>query len=72
MVPARLQISKVETHLHSSFEKSLIEMTMEYIKDRTSHLMIIFLAKEKKCKLKHIKKMFNLLIGFNNKVMILS
>ncbi len=32
-------------HLHSSYEKSLIERTMQYIKDRTEIWMITFLVK---------------------------
>ncbi len=33
--PQACQFLKVEHHLHSSFEKSIIETTMQYIKDRT-------------------------------------
>jgi putative transposase len=31
-------------HLHSPFEKSVIERTVQYIKDRTEYLMITFHA----------------------------
>ncbi len=40
---------KLKHHLHSSFEKSIIKITMQYIKDRTIEgFMIIFLAERKK------------------------
>ncbi len=37
----------LEHHIHSAFEKSVIERTMQYLKDRTKVLMIIFLVIEK-------------------------
>jgi putative transposase len=40
---------KLNHHIHSTFEKSLIERTMQYIKDRTMNaLMIIFHAEKKR------------------------
>ena len=35
---------KLEHHLHSPFEKSIIERTIQYIKDKTENFDIIFLA----------------------------
>ena len=44
--PQACRFLKLDHHLHSSLEKSLIERTMQYIKDRTQNaLMTIFLAK---------------------------
>ncbi len=43
-------------HHHSSFEKSIIERTMQYIKDRTENFDDYFPCKKNKCKLKHIKQ----------------
>jgi putative transposase len=41
-------------HLHSSIEKSIIERTMQYIKDRTESFDDYFPSnRKKKCKLKH-------------------
>ena len=41
--PQACQFLDVEHHIHSSFEKSIIiERTIQYIKDRTEGLMIIF------------------------------
>ena len=33
--PQACQFLKLKHHIHSSFEKSIIERTMQYIKDRT-------------------------------------
>jgi putative transposase len=43
-------------HLHSSFEKSIIERTVRYIKDRTENFDDYFPCKKNKCKLNHIKQ----------------
>jgi putative transposase len=68
--PQACRFLKLKHHLHSSFEKSLIERTTTpYIKDRTEPFDDYFPCRRKKCKLKHIKKWFNLFIGFYNKEM---
>ncbi len=71
--PQVISVSKATTsHIHpySAYEKSIIiERTMQYIKDRTTKnaLMIIFNAKEKKCKLKHMINWLKLFVDFHNK-----
>ncbi len=57
----------VEHHLHSSYEKSIIERTMQYIKDRTECFDDYFPCKRKKCKLKHVINWLNLFADFHNK-----
>ena len=42
MVYSNLQVSKLEHHIHSHYEKSIIERTMQYIKDRTDGLTTTF------------------------------
>jgi putative transposase len=42
--PQACHFLKLKHHIHSPFEKSITERTMQYIKDRTETLMIIFLA----------------------------
>jgi putative transposase len=54
-------------HLHSSFEKSLIERTIQYIKDRTKNFDDYFPCKKNKCKLNHIKQWFKLFVYEHNK-----
>jgi putative transposase len=47
--PQACRFLKLNHHIHSTFEKSLIERTMQYIKDRTMNaLMIIFHAEKKR------------------------
>jgi putative transposase len=58
---------KLRHHLHSPFEKSIIERTMQYIKDRTESFDDYFPCRKKKCKLKHIRNWFNLFISQHNK-----
>jgi len=40
--PQACQFLKLKHHIHPSYEKSIIERTMQYIKDRTKDLMTIF------------------------------
>ena len=49
---------ELKHHLHSPYEKSSIERTMQYIKDRTEVFDDYFPCKRKKnsCKLQHIKQ----------------
>ena len=56
-------------HLHSSYEKrSIIERTMQYVKDRTESLDDdYFPCRKKNCKLKHVQNWLNLFVGFHNK-----
>ena len=46
--PQACHFLKLKHHLHSSFEKSVIERTMQYLKDRTDNLTITFHAKERR------------------------
>ena len=47
--PQACQFLKLRHHIHSSYEKSLVERTMQYIKVELQRIsMIIFLANEKR------------------------
>ena len=69
--PQACQFLKLNHYIHSSFDKSIIERTMQYIKkiEQKKDLMIIFLKKNR-CKLKHVKQWLNLFIDQHNKEMI--
>src|SRR6185437_6229068 len=54
--PQSCKFLKLKHHLHSSFEKSIIERTMQYIKYRTESFDDYFPCRKKKCKLKHVKQ----------------
>ena len=49
--PQVCRFLKLDHHIHSSFEKSIIERTMQYIKDRTECFDDYFPCIKKKCKL---------------------
>ena len=56
------------THiLHSPFEKSIIERTMESVKDRTECFDDYFPCRKKNCKLLHVWNWLNLFVGYHNK-----
>jgi putative transposase len=61
---------KMKHHLHSSYEKSFIERTIQYIKDRTECFDDYFPCKKEKCKLQHISNWFNLFIDYHNKEVV--
>ncbi len=50
--PQACKFLKLNHHLHSSFYKSIIERTMQYIKDRTEGFNDYFPCRRKKCKIK--------------------
>jgi putative transposase len=45
----------LDHHIHSSLEKSIIERTMQYIKDRTESFDDYFSCRIKDCTLKHVR-----------------
>lgn len=68
--PQACRFLEVDHHIHSPYEKSIIERTMQYIKDRMENFDDYFPCKRKKCKLKHIYNWFNLFIDQHNKMII--
>jgi putative transposase len=54
-------------HIHSSWEKSLIERTIQYVKDRTECFDDYFPCRLRNCKLEHVKNWMNLFIDYHNK-----
>jgi putative transposase len=66
--PQACKFLKLKHHIHSSYEKSIIERTMQYIKDRTECFDDYFPCKKKKCKLKHVKQWLNLFANYYNKI----
>ncbi len=51
---------KLEHHLHSPYGKSIIERTMQYIKDRIEGFDYFPCRKKKRCDLNHVKNWLNL------------
>ena len=63
---------KIKHHLHSSYQKSIIERTIQSIKDRTESFDDYFPCTKPKCKLQHIRNWFNLFVGCYNRGNFLS
>ena len=61
---------KLNHHIHSSYEKSIIERTIQNIKDRTENFDDYFPYKKNKCRLNHVKQWFRLFIDQHNKEII--
>ena len=64
--PMACRFLKLKHHVHSPFEKSIIERTMQYIKDRTEGFDDYFPCRVKNCKLKHVANWLNLFVDFHN------
>ena len=65
--PQACRFLRIEHHIQSTYEKSIIERTMQYIKDRTECFDDYFPCKKKKCKLKYVINWLNLFADFHNK-----
>jgi putative transposase len=65
--PQACQFLKLDHHIHSFYEKSIIERTIQYIKDRTECFDDYFPRKREKCKLKHVRNCFYLFIDQHNR-----
>ncbi len=60
--PQACKFLKLKHHTHSTYEKSIIERTIQYIKDRTESFDDYFPCQKDNCKLQHIKNWFNLFV----------
>ncbi|MGN6630234.1 MAG: hypothetical protein ACTHKJ_10255 [Candidatus Nitrosocosmicus sp.] len=72
--PQACQFLKLEHHIHSSYEKSLIERTMQYIKDRTENFDDYFPCNRKGrcCNHFHVKNWLNLFVNMHNNEVLYS
>ena len=68
--PQACEFLTMDHHIHSPLEKSLIERTMQYIKDRTECFDDYFPCKLENCKLNHVRNWLNLFVDYHNKEMI--
>ena len=68
--PQACRFLKLKHHIHSSFEKSIMERTIQYIKDRTEGFDDYFPCRKKNCKLKHVNQWMNLFaFYYNNEIL---
>ena len=68
--PQACRFLRLKHHIHSTLEKSLIERTMQYIKDRTESFDDYFPCRIKNCRLKHVINWLNLFVDYHNKEVI--
>src|SRR3954453_21144510 len=66
--PQACRFLKLNHHLHSPKEKSLIESTIQYIKDRTECFDDYFPCQMEKCNLLHIRNWLNLFVNMHNEM----
>lgn len=65
--PQACRFLKLKHHLHSSQEKSVIERTMQLIKDRTEGFDDYLPGGKKRCTLNHVKQWLNLFADYYNR-----
>jgi putative transposase len=68
--PQACRFLNIEHHLHSLYERSIIERTTQYIKDRTESFDDYFPCVKEKCMLEHVRNWFNLFVDYYNKKVI--
>jgi len=64
--PQGCEFLKLKHHIHSSLEKSLIEITIQYVKDRTESFDDYFPCRKQNCKLEHIKQWITVFAWHHN------
>ncbi len=65
--PQACKFLKLQHHIHSAYEKSLVKRTIPYVKDRTECFDDYFPCRKKNCKLKHVIQWMNLFVAHYNK-----
>ena len=68
--PQTCRFLRLTHHLHSSYEKSIMKRTMQYIKDRTECFDDYFPCRKNKCGLNHIKQWLKLFVYQHNQEII--
>jgi putative transposase len=64
--PQACNFLKIDHHIHSSHEKSIIERTVQYLKDGTEMFDDYFPCRKYNCKLEHAKHWLTLFIDMHN------
>jgi putative transposase len=70
--PQACNFLKIDHHIHSSHEKSIIERTVQYLKDRTAEMFVddYFPCRKYNCKLEHAKHWLNLFVDMHNEMIV--
>lgn len=70
--PQACKFLKLKHHIHSPLEKSLIELAMQYIKDRTECFDDYFPCRLKNCKMEHVRNWLRFFADYHNSELIAS
>jgi putative transposase len=65
--PQACKFLNLKHHIHSTLEKSFIEKTMQYIKDRTENFDDYFPCRIKNYKLKHVRNWLRFFVDYQNR-----
>ena len=65
--PMVCRFLKLKHHLHPSYEKSIIERAMQYIKDRTEGFDDYFPCRIRNCKSNHVRNWLRFFADYHNK-----
>jgi putative transposase len=69
--PQACRFLKLRHHTHSYYERSIIERTIQYIKDRTECFDDYFPPCQKdNCTLEHVRNWFNLFVDVHNSMVV--
>jgi putative transposase len=65
--PQAYRSLRLNHHIHSPYEKCLIERTMQYIKDRIGNFDEYSPCRKENCTLRHVQNWLILLLNMHNK-----
>ena len=68
--PQACRFLKLRHHTHSYYERSIIERTIQYIKDRTECFDDYFPCQKDNCTLEHVRNWFNLFVDVHNSMVV--
>ncbi|MDN5868326.1 MAG: DDE-type integrase/transposase/recombinase [Candidatus Nitrosocosmicus sp.] len=70
--PQAYRFLALEHHIHSSFEKSIIERAIQYFKDRTEDFDDYFSCRLKNCKLKQVLNRLQFFVDYHIPIKIIT
>jgi putative transposase len=68
--PQACKFAKIKHHLNSFHERSIIERTVQYFKDRTECFDDYFPCRRDNCKLEHVSNWMNQFVYMHNRMLI--
>jgi putative transposase len=68
--PYACKFAKIKHHLHSFHDRSIIERTVQYFKDRTECFDDYFPCRRDNCKLEHVSNWMDQFVYLHNRMLI--